>query len=371
MSVATKQYSNRINYPHSFLDMGNTSMPEDPKTLIKLCRVFYYSSPLIRNIVDKLSEYPISDLIYSVDDNSENTDAVKETMQDVLDINLKIKRRLLEFGINYFVNGSVIISVNIDFTRNFKCSQCKEIFDPEHSEAYKIKTHKKKINIIGHCPKCGVQHAILEPIDTYLKTAEALNLILWNPLELEVEYNQWNGKKSFLYSPTAEIKSKLRTASKVKNNKFLLTLPKIYFEAIEKDKSIELDAFHLGTPELAQDKTGLNIPVVASVLKDIWYYQTMRRAQESILSEHVVPFRSVFPQPTGALDPFTMMRMDKWKSFIKDQIQEWQKDHNHIMITPIPVGSQNIGGDAKYLMMTNELRLIEENIISGFGAPLE
>lgn len=369
--IAGKQYRNRLSYPNKFLSLGDTHLPQDIKELIKLCRIFYYSNPLIRNIVDKMAEYPVSDLILSIGSDTNRADDVKQKTEDILNINLNIKRKLLEFGINYFVNGSVIVSMNLDFKRNFKCNSCNTIFDPEESADFKVKSLKKKILIVGHCPRCNSTSAVLEVHDIYKKNADSLNIILWNPLELEVEYNQWNGKKTFMYTPPPSMKARLLTSTKKKDKKFLLTLPKIYFEAIEKEQSIELDAYHLGTPELAQDKTGFNIPVVVSVLKDVWYYQTLRRAQESILSEHVVPFRSVFPQPQGQLDPFTMMRMDKWKSFISEQIDLWKKDHNHMMISPIPVGSANIGGDAKFLMMTNELRLIEENIISGFGAPLE
>lgn len=371
-TIGNKPYKNRISYPNKYLELGSTYWPKNIKELIKLCRKFYYDSPILRNIVNKISEYPISDLIMKVSENSDKEQGVKEKYVQILDEQLRIKNFLLEVGINYTVNGNVIISVNQDFKRQFTCQACNSIVDGETFESFKVKKLKKKLVVHGNkCPKCSVSNAPLEIKDVPLKGPESINIIFWNPMELDVEYNEWNGKKRFLYSIPKSLKNRFLTANGKKDKQFILTLPSIYIDAMEQNLAIELDVYHFGTPELAQDKRGLNIPIVVSVLKDFWYYQTVRRAQEAILSEHVVPFRSIFPQMTGNFDPFTMMRMDKWKATVKDQVEKWKADPNHIMITPIPVGSQSVGGDAKYLLLTNELRLIEETIINGFGAPVE
>ena len=364
-------YRNRITYPNKFLDLGSTFFPVDVKELIRLCRLFYYQFPTLRNIVDKMSEYPISDLILKVPEESDDKQELKKEYEQILNENIKIKQVLLEAGINYFVNGSVIMSLNQDFKRWFVCGACQQTIDGEKFEQFKVKYVNKKIVITGDCPLCKAKGAVLDITDVAIKNAEALNIIFWSPLELEVDYNPWNGKKKFLYNIPRSIKNRLLCINGKKDKNFLLEIPKIYIDAIETNQSIVLDVFHFGTPELAQDKRGLNMPVVVSVLKDIWYYQTMRKAQESILGEHIVPFRSLFPQPTGTLDPFTMMRMDKWRSFVKEEVERWKRDPNHMMITPVPVGTTSVGGDAKFLMVTNELRLVEENIIQGFGAPLE
>jgi hypothetical protein len=370
--VQSRMVRNRITYPNKFLDLGQTYFPVDVKELIRLCRIFYYQSPLIRNIVDKMSEYPISDIILTV--NNEETDdaeGIKAKYNDILNKDLRIKKLLLETGINYMVNGSVILTFYQDFKRFFTCSSCKATFDGEKGTNYKVGQRNKKIRITGKCPSCGVDSAELTISDVPIKSADAINIIMWNPLELEVEYNPWNGKKKFFHPIPAHIKQKLFSVNGNKNKSFLLELPAIYFSAIETNQNIELDAYHIGTPELAQDKRGLNVPIVVSVLKDVWYYNTMRKAQESILGEHIVPFRAVFPQPTGSVDPFTLMRMDRWTSVLTEQIKQQKRDPNHIMISPIPIGTTSIGGDAKFLMVTNELRLIEENITQGFGAPAE
>lgn len=370
-----KAYKNRMTYPNKFLDLSSTYFPVDIKELISLCRLFYYSSPIIRNIVSKMSEYPISDLIMKVEENADKTKDVENIYNDLLYTHLKIRTVLLEAGLNYMVSGNNIISINQDFKRSFICSNCGATTDGMKFKEFKVRqvpisSTKKKIQILGHCPRCGVQ-APLEIKDTPITDLTAVNIIFWNPLEVSVEYNEWTGKKRFLYTIPKKTRNRLLTALGSKDRDFVLTIPALYIEAIEEEQAIELDAYHFGTPELAQDKRGLNVPVIVSVLKDYWYYISARRAQEAIFAEHAVPFRSIFPQSVPGMDPFTMMRLDKWKGAVKEQIELWKKDPNHIMVTPVPVGSTSVGGDARYLLLTNELRFVEESIINGFGAPIE
>jgi hypothetical protein len=116
---------------------------------------------------------------------------------------------------------------------------------------------------------------------------------------------------------------------------------------------------------------GWGKPILLSALADIWYMQTLRRGNEAIAAEHIVPFRTLFPAPTGAIDPFSQMNLRTWRSKLETDILKWKQDPNHIGIFPIPIGSQNIGGDAKILLVTAELKFLEETIINSLGVPIE
>jgi hypothetical protein len=63
--------------------------------------------------------------------------------------------------------------------------------------------------------------------------------------------------------------------------------------------------------------------------------------------------------------------MGKWKARVQEEVRKWQEDPNHIAIFPIPLGIKNMGGDAKLLLATQELRFQEEVIINAFGIPVE
>jgi len=56
---------------------------------------------------------------------------------------------------------------------------------------------------------------------------------------------------------------------------------------------------------------------------------------------------------------------------MEEQIKKWRSDPNHIGVFPIPIGYQELGGNARALMLTPEMKFLEEEIINSLGVPLE
>ena len=49
-------------YPNPFFDLAQNFLPKNIKTLFRYCRGFFYTNGFIRNVVTKLTEYPITDI---------------------------------------------------------------------------------------------------------------------------------------------------------------------------------------------------------------------------------------------------------------------------------------------------------------------
>lgn len=50
-------------YPNPFFDLANNYIPKNIKTLFSYCRTFFYTNAFIRNVVSKLTEYPITEIL--------------------------------------------------------------------------------------------------------------------------------------------------------------------------------------------------------------------------------------------------------------------------------------------------------------------
>ena len=149
----------------------------------------------------------------------------------------------------------------------------------------------------------------------------------------------------------------------------------MFIEAIKQGKGIVFSKdnfFHLRRPSLATLDRGWGLPLLLPVLKDVFYLQVMKKAQESILLEHIIPLRIIFPQAgSGTSDPYTTINLTEWREHVAGEIARWRYDPNYIPIMPLPVGNQTIGGDGKGLLMAGEIQQWSDWIITGLGVPLE
>jgi len=114
------------------------------------------------------------------------------------------------------------------------------------------------------------------------------------------------------------------------------------------------------------------MPMILPVLKDTFYLQILRKAQEAIAIEHIVPLRVLFPQSASSTaDVYSTVNLTKWRDKIEQELIRWRLDNNYIPILPVPVGQETLGGDGRALMLAQEYRQWSEHIVAGMGVPIE
>lgn len=370
MTAVTKPYSDKyyvksgsltkLDYPSPFFDISRSYMPKTIKTMFKYCRTFFYRNGFLNSVITKMCEYPVTDLLFEKDTDIK----VKKLYTKFFDSDIKIKSMLIDVGLDYFVYGNSFVSANMKFDRYLKCKSCNTSHPIDE-----IKYAWKNWEFHGTCPKCG-HMGTFEIDDHYLNNPSYLKFIRWSPENIDLEYDPLTGDTTYYYIMPAIVRQRL-----IKGNKNALkNTPKLFIDSLKEKKKIELDnnnLYHFKRNTLAEEDQGFGKPIVLSALSDIWYMQTLRRGNEAIAAEHIIPFRTLFPAPTGAMDPFSQMNLRNWRSKLEEDVRKWKQDPNHIGIFPIPIGSQNIGGDAKMLLVTAELKFLEETIINSLGVPLE
>jgi hypothetical protein len=351
-----------VKYPNPFFDLSNNYIPKNIKTLFKYCKTFFYTSGFLRNVITKLTEYPITDLLFS-------TTVSKDTREKYLfafNRKLKLKSFLIEIGLDYFTYGNCFISTYLRPKRFLTCPNCKLSLPYDDFQTLGLKNFR----LVGSCPSCkqgGLEFTI---DDQYVKSIDNFKLIRWSPENIDIDYNPLTGTSIYYYAIPAKIKTAL-----LKGDKALLKeIPAVFLESLRTHKSIRLDEnnlFHFKRPTLAEDDMGWGKPLILPALKEIYYLQTLKRGNEAISHEHVVPKKSIFPANTTTLDPYTQMNLGKWKGQMEEQIKKWKSDPNHIGVFPIPIGYQELGGNARALLLTPEMKFLEESIINSLGVPLE
>jgi hypothetical protein len=351
-----------VSYPSPFFDVGHTYLPGTVKQLFRWCRYYFLTNPLINAIVFKLSEYPITDFII---DHPSKEVVTKYT--DYLNDQLNYRPFQIEFGLDYHTYGNGLCSLSFPFKKFLRCRACQF-----SSEANKIRPHWTLVNFEFRlvCPKCG-HTGPAESKDVYFRNPSGIRLMRWNPEDVEITYSDLTGEYTYYYTIPGPLKNDVILGKK----EVVENVPEVFISALREHKGVVFSKdlfFHLRRPTLADHDRGWGIPLLLPVLKDAFYLQLMKKSQEAILLEHIVPLRILFPQAgSGTSDPYSTVNLLDWRDHVATEIARWRLDPNYIPIMPLPVGNQTIGGDGRALMLTQEIQIWSEQIINGCQLPLE
>ena len=346
-------------YPNPFFDLGQQHMPPNIKELFKWCTFYYYNSPLIGSTISKISRYPITDLI--IEDEKES---VRKYWERVLVKELKLKETMMQMNLDYHVYGNCFVSIHLPFTRFLICNNCGERHEIRHCEwSFSAGTH----SFILKCRKCE-QSGPAKVKDIPFRNTKRIKIIRWNPSNIHIKHNEYTGRRIYMYS----VPYKLRTAIARGDKDIIEDTPMIVINAVKTRRMIRFndDNFmHIRRPTLAEKDQGWGKPLIIHVLKDMYYLYTLRRAQEAIANEHIVPFDIIYPMPNAQQDPYVHSDLGNWRDEIATIVRKHRRDPNYKGIIPIPVGFGRIGGDGKALMLTPEMNYLTQTIVGGMGMP--
>lgn len=351
-----------LTYPSPFFDVAHTYLPTTVKQMFRWCRYYFLTNPLINATVFKLAEYPITDIVIE-HDSQEVSAKWMEFLQD----QLRYRSFQVEVGLDFFVYGNAFVSVYYPFQKQLKCASCGHT---DSAAALRNRWTFTNYAFRLNCPSCGtIANAF--STDVPIRSARDIRLVRWNPEDIDVTYNEITGDFVYYYNIPPAIRNDIVIGRKEVVEK----VPDIFIRALKEQKSVVFSpdkVYHLRRPTLATQDRGWGIPLLLAVLKDAFYMQLMKKAQETILIEHVIPLRVLFPQAaSGTSDPFSSIPLVDWKEHIASEIARWRFDPNYIPILPLPIGTQSIGGEGKSLLLTAELQAAAEGLIMGMGVPKE
>lgn len=348
-------------YPNQFFDLAQQYMPPTVKELFRWCTFYYYNSPLIGGTITKMSRYPITDLIFE-----DQYESIRTLWKDFFNKDLQIKKTLLEINLDYFVYGNSFVSLHFPFTRFLICSSCGH---REQINQAKWTFNTSAFSFYLHCSKCNT-NAAAKVKDVPYKNKKRIKVVRWNPENISIKYNEYTGKRIYMYT----IPYKLKNAIQRGDRDIVEDLPMIVIDAVKSRRMIrfnEENFRHIKRPTLAEQDQGWGKPLIIHVLKDMFYLYTLRRAQEAIAMEHIVPFDIIYPMPNAQQDPYMHTDLANWRRQIELNIQKHRRDPNYKAVIPVPVGFGRLGGDGKAMLLGPEINLANQQVVGGMGIPSE
>ena len=319
---------------------------------------------IISATIYKLAQYPITDINYQTDNQD-----LKTRWKKVLEEDLGIRAKLEEAGLDYNTYGNYIASFYVPFLRMLSCPGCGAEF-PIKSKKFVFKI--KDFRFYSRCAHCSPSDLI--PFDVKDKpvtsNTKSMNIVRWDPQHIDIEFNPISGNSQYYYNLPNDLKRQIRSGKR----KVLEETPMTFILAAKQGARVELDAdnvIHIKRPSVSYSDQGWGTPLIVPLLKARYNYQILLKAREAILQQHIVPMWMLYPLPQAHLDPAGHLSMAKWRMEIENNIRRWRRDPNHISIFPIPTGFQQIGGDAKALNVTDEMKFMQETMMVGLQVPRE
>lgn len=364
LSTDAEYPSRLIQHPNPLFDYLTTFIPRKLKTLFSYCEYLYYNSPQIFAALNKFAVYPVTDFIYET-----NSPKLKQKYKNLFEKTLHLKNVLTQTGIDRFIYGNSFVSVYFPFKRFLECPKCKERISIRHAD-YKFKIKNKSAVFMLKCPTCK-KEVKANVVDEKLRYPQGINIIRWDPKHIEIEQNPITGESEYYYQIPAGFRDQLRAGSK----HLLATTPLAFIECIAQKKVFKFGhnkIYHMKMNAPAGIDSRWGFPPLTSTIKQFFYTAVLRKANEAISLEHIIPFRVMHPmQSTQNSDPTITISLANWINETKMNLKMWRKDPLHLMFSPIPVGVTSVGGQGRALMVTGEITEAENAIIAAMGIPRE
>lgn len=349
---------NNDKYPSPFFNMASMFFPRHLKSLFNWCEYFFLTNPIINNCVNKLSEYAITDVIY----NHENLET-KNYFKEIFEQNFDIKRRMVEFNLDYFVFGNAFFSLNTPFKRFLTCQSCKEKI-PFGEADWSF----NNFEFHGACPKCQASGKF-EIYDMSISDPKRMNIIRWDPKRMSIKYNGASGLSQYRYDLDANTKKLIKTG-----DPFILeTTPKLFIDSVKTNKNIILEndnLYHFKRYSLSGLNEAWGLPLVLPALQTVYYTSILNSAAEQIAHERSVPHEFLFPM-TGQEAGEPWYDGTEFSQKIESEIKAHRRDPNLKSVIPFPIGKVMLGGEAKMLIPWQEKQMATQEIIAAMNVPTE
>lgn len=358
MTAALQSLQQRAYYPSPFFDTARLYMPNNIKEMIKWCRFYFYTHPTVSNVITNKAEYPITDFVV------ETEDAELKKQYEAMLKTLKMRDFLIQVGLDHLGYGNCFVSINYPFIRFLQCDQCGHKANIENIE-YKISNYTPT----GKCQSCGGS-AKYKIDDIALKDVSQVRLKTWDPMNIEIEHNEITGDTNYYLLVPGKVRRGIMAGKSIYWN----TTPKWVIDAIKDDKLPQFKPgklYHYKRFTLTDENSEWGKSVELPVLRDIFHFYTLRKAQEAIAIDRIIPLKYLYPESQGGnIEPlYGKVDLSEWRKRIEEQLLKWKADPLYIATFPIPIGQGSIGGDGKALMVFPEMEATDASIEKGLGLP--
>ncbi len=351
-------------FPDPFLDYSGMYMPRNLRSMLRWCELLWGNNGTYRMALQRVVSYFLTKV-----EMLEVTDSVKRKYEEFLNDTLKVMSQLRMVGLDFMFYGNSFTSMYVPFRRYLRCNNCK--FErPIEKMTYTFQNFK----FYAACPKCKYrgEHDVA---DRRSMEQDKMRVIRWSPHQIQLLFHPLSHDCQYLYRIPEDLKRMVREGKPF----YLEHTPWEMIEAIRDDHLFKFNddiVFHLKEDTLAGlQNRGWGIPLALSNFKQGFYIQTLKRYNEALALDYIVPWRVISPDrpsgPSGRVDPLLHANMGDFTSRIRGMVAEHRRDPLAMHSLPFPINYQTLGGEGTQLAPHELLTIGIDELLNSCGVPAE
>ena len=363
-------------FPDPFLDVASQNMPTTMKNALWWSEYIWGVFGTYRMAMERIISYFLTD----IDITGDVSDDEKKKWLAYLNDTLGVMEFLQNMMRDRMCYGNAFCSTIVPFRRFLMCPKTGDLYPLK--EVYNNSRFNFKwssdFEFVATCPKTGWRGA-WEVMDKPEDEEHNIKLKRWNPHEIELLHDPYTDEISYLWRIPEDYKLQVKKGH-------LYHLERVSEQvllAIRKNQVFRFNQdsiFHMKEPTLAGIKNrGWGLPRSLINFRQIYYVQVLRRFNEAIALDYVIPFRLITPASRGggsagglpAQDPMMFHNAGDFRSQVKSMINRRRRDPASWQVLPFPVQYDMLGGDANNLAPRDLMDQGLETLLNETGTPVE
>lgn len=364
---------NAAAFPNPYADISSYYLPTNIKDAFDLTEHLVMTMPPFRAVIQRVVRYFLTALeVHGA------SDVNRQKYEDFFSNQLHLLQQLGEIGEDVEIYGNAFVSLYLPFKRMLTCPHCGLCMSAEEINYDFL---PKTMEFKGVCNKCK-QEVVFKRDDRRSTDQSKIRMIRWNPKRMDLRVHPVSGKTEYFYRLDEHLVEHI-TSGKKQDHFYINESSWEFIEAACHNQSGterkfqfkdgSLYHFKLTTPA-GVDMRGWGMPPLLSLYKLAYYAQMMRRYDEAIAMDFIVPFRVLYPQGSpnsDGQDPLTISSMRNFVSAMQQMVARKRKNLTDVQIAPYPIGYQMLGGEGKQMTPNDVMKNVQNDILNALGYPID